>query len=108
MEQVLTVACKLQVSNQQTPQVDALLQAFADACNYINQTVPANLVNNVRIHKLVYRDLRIKFGLSANQACRAIARVAANRKAAKTKGDTVKEFFPTSADYDARIFSFRA
>lgn len=31
----------------------------------------------------------------------------ANRKAAKAKGELVKEFRPTSANYDARIFAFR-
>ncbi len=56
---------------------------------------------------MVYQDLREKFGLSANLAVRACARVGANRKAAKAKNKPVKGFKPTSADYDARIFSFR-
>jgi putative transposase len=51
--------------------------------------------------------LRSNFGLSANLAVRACARVGANRKTAKLKGKPVKAFKPTSADYDARIFAFR-
>jgi len=51
--------------------------------------------------------LREKFGLAANLAVRACARVGANRLAAKQKGRPVKQFRPTSADYDARIFAFR-
>ncbi|MGB7711167.1 MAG: hypothetical protein WBL95_16815 [Microcoleus sp.] len=35
MKQVLTVSCKLQVSPEQSAQIDATLQAFADACEYL-------------------------------------------------------------------------
>lgn len=59
------------------------------------------------IQNLVYQDLRSLFGLSANLAVRACARVGANRKTAKQKKKPVKFFTPTSADYDARIFAFR-
>ncbi len=52
-------------------------------------------------------DLRAKFGLPANLAVRACARVGANRLTAKKKDKPVKTFKPTSADYDARIFAFR-
>jgi len=51
--------------------------------------------------------MREQFGLSANLAVRACARVGANRKTAKQKGKPVKGFKPTSADYDARIFALR-
>ena len=56
---------------------------------------------------MVYHELRVLFGLSANLAVRACARVGANRKTAKQKDKPVKEFKPTSVDYDARIFAFR-
>lgn len=55
----------------------------------------------------VYHDLRARFGLSANLAVRACARVGANRKVAKSKKQKVKAFKPTSVDYDARIFAYR-
>ena len=70
--------------------LDALLEKFASACHYINQTVPVQIANSVRIHQLVYRDVRTLFGLSANQAARAIARVAANRKTARDKDTLIK------------------
>jgi len=107
MEQTLTLACKLQPTPEQVAKIDATLQAFADACNYANESVPAQITNKPTIQSLVYQDLREKFGLSANLAVRACARVGANRKTAKLKGKPVKGFKPTSADYDARIFSFR-
>ncbi|WP_019498633.1 RNA-guided endonuclease InsQ/TnpB family protein [Pseudanabaena sp. PCC 6802] len=107
MEQVLTVACKLQVDTEQVDKLNATLLAFSDACNYINQTIDPKLTNNVRIQSLIYEQIRDQFGLSANLAIRAINRVAGNRKTAKKAGKPVKAFKPTSADYDARIFSFR-
>lgn len=107
MEQVLTIVCKLQPSANQASQIDALLQAFADGCNYANQTVKAGVTSKTTIQSQVYQDLREKFQLSANQAVRVCARVGANRHTAKQKSKPVKAFKPTSADYDARIFSFR-
>ncbi|MFX7400841.1 transposase, partial [Acinetobacter baumannii] len=47
----------------------------------------------------VYRELRERFGLSANLAVRAIARVG------KRKGHKVGGFKATSVDYDQRILS---
>lgn len=107
MEQVLTVACKIEVSLEVVPKLDTTLKAFADACNYINQTVDPKLTNKPRIQGLVYTQIREQFGLSANLAIRAIARVSSNRKTASQKGKPVRAFKPTSVDYDARIFAFR-
>ncbi len=107
MEQVLTIVCQLRPSVEQASQIDALLQAFADGCNYANQIVKAGVTSKTTIQSQVYQDLRNKFQLSANQAVRVCARVGVNRKTAKQKNKPVKAFKPTSADYDARIFSFR-
>ncbi|NJR38079.1 MAG: IS200/IS605 family element transposase accessory protein TnpB [Leptolyngbyaceae cyanobacterium CSU_1_4] len=107
MEQVLTLVCKLQPTPEQVVKIDALLQAFADGCNYANQTVKPSINSKTTIQAQTYQDLRSQFKLSANQAVRVCARVGANRKTAKLKGKPVKSFAPTSADYDLRIFSFR-
>ncbi len=107
MIQVLTVSCKLNPSTDQVEQIDATLKAFADACTWINQTAPEKLTNKTDMQKLVYYECRALFGLAANLAVRAIARVCANRKAATLKGRLVKGFAPTSIDYDAKIFSLR-
>ena len=42
MKQVLTVSCKIQVTPEQVAKIDATLQAFADACEYVNKTAPPN------------------------------------------------------------------
>jgi len=106
-ERVLTVQCKLSPTYSQAEEIEDTLKAFADACNWIDQNTPAKLTNKVRIQGLVYQDVRTKFGLSANLAIRAINRVAANRKTALKNRSKVKNFKPTSIDYDARIFAFR-
>ncbi|MEA5496959.1 RNA-guided endonuclease InsQ/TnpB family protein [Limnoraphis robusta] len=107
MEQVLTIVCKIQPTPEQAKKLDSTLGAFADACNYINSTVNPKIKNKNRIQAEVYQTVRERFKLSANLAVRACARVASNRKTAAEKKKPVKGFKPTSADYDARIFSYR-
>ena len=106
-KQVLTIVCKISPTPVQAAKIEATLEAFADACNYINSVVEPKITHNVTIQNQVYEDVREKFGLSSNLAIRAINRVSANRKTAKRNKTPVKSFEPTSADYDARVFSFR-
>jgi putative transposase len=107
VEQVLTVSCKIEATSEQVIQIDETLQAFADACEYVNRTVPANLTNELAMQSLIYHDVRARFGLSSQMTIHAIRRVCGNRKTAKQKGKPVKKFSPTSATYDVRTFSFR-
>lgn len=107
MKQVLTLVCQLQPTPQQVVKIEATLKAFADACNYANQKVKQVITSKTTIQNIVYEDLRSQFGLAANLAVRACARVGANRLTAKQKGKPVKTFKPTSVDYDQRIFAFR-
>ncbi|MEG4941056.1 transposase, partial [Microcoleus sp. F4-D5] len=65
MKQFLTVSCKLQVAPEQSIKIDATLQAFASACEDVNQTVPPTLTNELAMQSLVDRDVRDMFGLSA-------------------------------------------
>ncbi|MEA5537738.1 transposase [Limnoraphis robusta Tam1] len=103
----MTIVCKIQPTPEQAKKLDSTLGAFADACNYINSTVNPKIKNKNRIQAEVYQTVRERFKLSANLAVRACARVASNRKTAAEKKKPVKGFKPTSADYDARIFSYR-
>ncbi|MEB3280202.1 MAG: transposase [Lyngbya sp.] len=107
MEQVLTIVGKIQPTPEQAKKLDLTLGAFSNACNYINATVNPEIKNKNRIQAFVYKTVRERFGLSANLTVRACARVASNRKTAALKKRPVKTFKPTSADYDARIFSYR-
>ncbi len=102
-QQVLTIKCKLTPTAEQIDKLDNVLQGFAEACNYINNTLSPNITSKNRIQKEVYRAVRQQYSLTANLAVRACARVAANRKV----GNPVTCFQPTSVDYDARIFDYR-
>ena len=105
METVRTIACKLMPTTEQRAELDATLVAFADACNHIAEVARTiHSSNKVKVQHACYGEVRSRFGLSANLAIRAIARVCV---AMKVKAKAHSTFQPTSIDYDQRIFSFR-
>jgi IS605 OrfB family transposase len=107
MKQVLTIVVKLQPTPEQVAKLEATLQAFANACNYVNEHTDPKLTNKIAIQSLTYQTIKSEFNLVANMAVRACARVAANRKVAKQKGKPVKQFAPSSMDCDKDLFRFR-
>ncbi|HEY5865196.1 MAG TPA: transposase [Candidatus Tectomicrobia bacterium] len=105
MDTIRTLPCKLAPTAEQRAELDATLAAFADACNFIADVARReHTTNKVKLQQACYTDVRAQFGLSANLAIRAIARVCA---ALKVKSKAHSTFDPTSIDYDQRIFSFR-
>jgi hypothetical protein len=107
MTQVLTVSCKLKVSQSQAVKLDATMDAFVQALNWVNQNTPQSVANAVKLQSLCYYEIRTRFGLSSNLAQQVCRRVAGSRKVAKQKNRPVKEFKHGFVTYDARIFSFR-
>ncbi|MBW4580684.1 MAG: transposase [Tildeniella nuda ZEHNDER 1965/U140] len=107
MNQVLTVSCKLKVSESQAIKLAATLNAFGQALNWVNQNTPEKIANAVKLQSLCYYEVRARFGLSSNLAQQVCRRVAGSRKVAKQKHRPVKAFKHSFATYDARIFSFR-
>jgi transposase, IS605 OrfB family, central region len=107
MTQVLTVPCKLKVSQSQAAKLDATLEAFGQALNWVNQNTPEKVANAVKLQSLCYREIRARFGLSSNLAQQVCRRLAGARKVAQQKNRPVKAFKRGFATYDARIFSFR-
>ncbi|MGY4610180.1 RNA-guided endonuclease InsQ/TnpB family protein [Thermostichus sp. MS-CIW-38] len=107
MTQVLTVSCKLKVSPSQAAKLDATLEAFGQALNWVNQNTPEKVANAVKLQSLCYREIRARFGLSSNLAQQVCRRLAGARKVAQQKNRPVKAFKGDFATYDARIFSFR-
>ena len=107
MNQAITVACKLKAPVKFVPEMDKTLETFAAACEWVNANTQLELTNKTKMQKLVYNDVRLLFGLSANLAIQALRRVCANRKTARQKKRNVRKFSATSVSYDARIFSFR-
>jgi putative transposase len=106
VEQVLTLVVKLQVGSEQQQLLSDTCTAFASACNWINENVNPRLTNRNSIQAVCYKDVKDRFGLTANHVVRACGRVASNRLTAKQKGKKVKNFAPTSFDCDARTFRF--
>jgi putative transposase len=107
MTQVLTVPCKLKVSQSQAAKLDATMDAFVQALNWVNQNTPEKVVNAVKLQSLCYYQIRARFGLSSNLAQQVCRRLAGARKVARQKNRPVKAFKRGFATYDARIFSFR-
>ena len=102
METIRTLSCKLVVPPQVATRLEATLEAFAQACNFVADWGNEHKKHRqYDLHKGCYREVREQFGLSANLAVRAIARVAPRMANAKTRHSRFK---PTSIDYDARIF----
>ena len=107
MTQALTVACKLKVSQSQAAKLDATMDAFVQALNWVNQNTPEKVVNAVKLQSLCYYQIRARFGLSSHLAQQVCRRVAGARKVARQRNRPVKEFKRRFVTYDARIFSFR-
>ena len=79
MNQVLTISCKLKVSESQSVKLDATLDAFVQALNWVNQNTPEKIVNAVKLQSLCYYEVRSRFGLSSNLAQQVCRRVAGSR-----------------------------
>ena len=92
MTQVLTVSCKLKVSQSQAAKLDATLDAFVQALNWVNQNTPEKVTNAVKLQSLCYREIRARFGLSSNLAQQVCRRLAGARKVARQKNRPVKAF----------------
>ena len=54
-QQILTIVCQLNPSPEQIVRLDKVLQAFAEACKYVNSAVSPSITNKNRIQKEVYR-----------------------------------------------------
>lgn len=97
-----TVVCKLTPSPEQREALEETLERFALACNYVVTVAwREHTASKFKLQRFCYRNIRETFGLSANLAVRAIARVAGACRRDRARQHT---FRPTSVDYDARIF----
>jgi putative transposase len=104
MKQTLVV--KLAPDLHQRAALMRTLETFNAACNAIADVAFAHrCANKIALQKLVYRDVRQRFGLSAQMTIRAIAKVAEAYKRDKFVKPT---FRPHGAmTYDERILSWK-
>jgi len=92
---IRTIALTLRPTPDEAAALTRLQAAFNDACNYVSGVAwEAQEFNSVRLHRLVYYDVRATYGLLAQHVVRAIGVVAASYKADKAIRHTFK---PTAA-----------
>jgi putative transposase len=82
----------------------ATVEASARACRSLARETPDFVTSQYELQAQSYRAMRERFGLSANLAIRAIARVAAHRKAAEATGGSLDNYRDGSVLDDERIF----
>jgi putative transposase len=102
----LVAQLKLLPDEQQSNLFSRTLAAANEACNHASRMAYENgIKKQFDIHRLVYRDLRDRFGLASQVAIRCIAKVAnayktGNRKACRTFGRFAAQ------PYDDRLLRF--
>lgn len=101
-----TLIIRLYPSEEQHQALLETMHRFNEACNYIAVTAFSIMsANKIKLQQIVYRDVREKFGLSAQLTIRAISKVA---EAFKRDKSIKPEFRPDGAIvYDQRVLSWR-
>jgi putative transposase len=82
----------------------ATVEASARACRCVARETPDFVTSQYELQAQSYRAMRERFGLSANLAIRAIARVAAHRKAAEATSGSLDNYRDGSVQDDEPIF----
>src|SRR5713226_2426376 len=102
----LSLAMKLAPSPEQHAALLATLERFNAACDAIAEVAFCeHMANKIALHKIVYYDVRERFGLSSQMTVRAIAKMVDAYKRDKTVQPT---FRPHGAlTYDERIMSWK-
>ncbi|MGC8645605.1 MAG: RNA-guided endonuclease TnpB family protein, partial [Thermoplasmata archaeon] len=101
-----TLQIKLLPDNKQREILTDTFKKFNEACNYISSIAfDKKLYNKVFLQRIVYRDIREKFSLSAQLAVRVIAKVVETYKVDKEHFHEFSDF--GSIVYDQRILSFK-
>lgn len=102
----LIAKIKLQPTAEQYKLLLKTLEIANAACNYASKEAwKHKIFRQFNLHRIVYNDIRERFGLTAQMAVRAIAKVAHTYKLDKR---TLRKFKSHGAfPYDRRILSFK-
>ena len=88
----VTVKCKLNPSPEQTEALDEALERCREAMNYISKVAwEHKCFNRVALHHFVYKELRERFGLTAQLAVSVKDKVAFSYKADKSQQHVFKK-----------------
>src|SRR5919201_5604202 len=101
------VTLSLHPTPEQAAALEATMRPFNAACQYISDVAWAHHeFRRVRVHRLTYRDVRERFGLTSQLAVRAIGVVTDSYKADRAVKHT---FRPDAAVvYDERVMKLGA
>ena len=104
---LLTLQLKLVPSDEQRTILLKTMEQYNAACNYISEVAfESRTFGKVGLQKLVYYDVKDKFGLSAQMVVRAIGKVSETYKVDKK---VQHEFKPHGAiQYDQRNLTFKS
>ena len=101
-----TLQIKLLPNEQQKGAIIDTFIKFSEACNFVSKIAfERKLFNKVFLQRIIYKDIREKFGLSAQLAVRVIAKVVETYKQDRTTFHQFRDF--GSIVYDQRILSFK-
>lgn len=102
----LTLMVKLQPTPEQSAALLETMERFNAACNAVAEVAfRERTANKIRLQKIVYYDIRERFGLPAQMAVRAISKVAEAYKRDRSKKPS---FRPHGAiTYDQRVLSWK-
>lgn len=102
----LVAAVQLLVSEQEKVRLLATMVRVNEACNWLApQAFALHTADKLRLHKLYYREIRERFGLSAQHVVRLISKVCEAYKRDKSILPHFKEH--GAIPYDQRIYSFK-
>lgn len=102
----LIVKVKLLPTPEQKASLVKTIEVFNEACNYISQTAfEKKTFGQVGLQRLVYYNIREKFGLSAQLTVRAVGKVSESYRAEKKHIHIFKKH--SAIVYDQRILSFK-
>ncbi|MGB3508203.1 MAG: hypothetical protein WBA93_02995 [Microcoleaceae cyanobacterium] len=62
---ITTISCKLKVAPEMAKEIDATMESFAAACQYVHDNTDKKLTNRVAMQSLMYDTVIEKFQLSA-------------------------------------------
>lgn len=102
----LTLMVKLQPTTKQVAVLLETMERFNAACNAVAEVAfRERTANKIRLQKLVYYDIRERFGLPAQMAIRVISKVAEAYKRDKSKKPSFREH--GAIVYDQRVLSWK-
>jgi putative transposase len=88
---LLTVKVKLLTSQAQHDDLLITMERFNEACNYISEVAWLNRsFGKIRLQKILYYEVREKFGLSAQMVVRAVGKVSESYKIDRSVQHTFK------------------